>query len=160
MLQIPVFKKYWITQFNPTSYLKKKMKPRVYVTANLHICNVLLRSTSVGVRTVIHTISICYFVFFRFYYVTIEETVVLQDCFNQVWYCILHSIQGVAFEQWSLKVLKLPYKPWIRGPCLYTGLFFMEDLLSCSKQSYCLLFEVPKWQFIQSLLPLTVPHIA
>lgn len=43
-------------------------------------------------------ISICYFVFFRFYYVTIEETVVLQDCFNQVWYCILHSIQGVILN--------------------------------------------------------------
>ena len=49
------FQKILDNAIQPHFLSEEEMKPRVYVTANLHICNVLLRSTSVGVRTVIHT---------------------------------------------------------------------------------------------------------
>lgn len=29
---IPVFKKYWVMQFNPTFYLMKKMKPKEFMS--------------------------------------------------------------------------------------------------------------------------------
>ena len=40
MFQIPVFKKYWIMQFNPTSYLKKKMQPKEFMSLQIHIFTV------------------------------------------------------------------------------------------------------------------------
>lgn len=98
---------------------------------NLHICNVLLRSTSVGVRTVIHTSLFVTLCSSDLYYVIQRKLwSLLQDWLQPG--VILYSapIQGVIWTIWNVKVLKLPINRELEVP-VCTGLFFMEDLLSC-----------------------------